>query len=156
MNRICRTCKEEKALQENYYKSKKSPGGYHTKCKACCKAYHQEYHKQTYKPNPRKLKYPYLESSYSKEYARNNHLLIKYGITIEEYRKRLDDQDYKCKICEQPLGERLCVDHCHTSGKVRGLLCHKCNQGLSLFKDSVQALKNAITYLENGLTAKIE
>lgn len=63
MNRICRTCKEEKALQENYYKSKKSPGGYHTKCKACCKAYHQEYHKQTYKPNPRKLKYPYLESS---------------------------------------------------------------------------------------------
>lgn len=37
MNRICRTCKEEKALQENYYKSKKSPGGYHTKCKACCK-----------------------------------------------------------------------------------------------------------------------
>jgi hypothetical protein len=47
--------------------------------------------KQTYKPNPRKLKYPYLESSYSKEYARNNHLLIKYGITIEEYKKRLDD-----------------------------------------------------------------
>lgn len=58
-----------------------------------------------------------------------------------------------CAICgnspdlnKQHTG--LVIDHCHTSGSVRALLCHKCNQALGLFKDNINSLKNAIEYLK--------
>ncbi len=44
--------------------------------------------------------------------------------------------------------QRCCVDHCHKTGKIRGLLCASCNGGLGLFKDNPQALANAILYLK--------
>jgi len=50
-----------------------------------------------------------------------------------------------CAICEQPC--RLCKDHCHSTGRKRGTICHICNFGLGNFKDNVQSLKNAIQYL---------
>jgi hypothetical protein len=72
-----------------------------------------------------------------------------YGITIDEYDTMSLQQDGKCKICgETP--HKLFVDHCHSTNKVRGLLCMKCNAALGLFKDKVSNLQNAILYLDQG------
>lgn len=73
-----------------------------------------------------------------------------YGITLEQYHQMLADQNYRCAICGQEdevEGRKLAIDHCHTTGKVRGLLCGKCNRGLGLFYDNSKLLQNAISYL---------
>lgn len=70
---------------------------------------------------------------------------IKYS--FDEYEKTLLAQDGKCAICGRK--ERLCVDHNHANGKVRGLLCSSCNKGLGFFKDNPQFLASAIQYLIN-------
>ena len=82
-----------------------------------------------------------------------------YGITIDEYERMLEDQEHKCAICREEgfvMAEhhsmKLVVDHCHTKGDVRGLLCHNCNRALGLLKDNKQALKAAIVYLEGATT----
>lgn len=74
-----------------------------------------------------------------------------YGITLEEYHTILKEQDYGCKLCgksEEEEGRRLAIDHCHSSGKVRGILCSDCNIGLGKFKDNLEVLQKAIDYLE--------
>lgn len=72
-----------------------------------------------------------------------------YGITEEEYEDALHLQGGKCAICgvAPKKGRRLCVDHCHCSGRFRGLLCDLCNKGLGQFKDDREVLARAIAYL---------
>jgi transcription elongation factor Elf1 len=77
-----------------------------------------------------------------------------YGITLKQYELMLDKQKFKCAICgkhDEVEGRRLAIDHCHTTGKVRGLLCGKCNRGLGLFYDNEELLQNAIKYLKYAL-----
>lgn len=74
----------------------------------------------------------------------------RYGITQEQYSQMLVAQDSRCKICAAPNGthgRRLAIDHCHTTGEIRGLLCMNCNQGLGKFKDDLQLLDKAKDYL---------
>ena len=75
--------------------------------------------------------------------------LKQYGLTIEEYNQMFVDQNGVCAICKEQSqnGTNLCVDHCHTTGKVRGLLCTGCNVGIGRLKDSVELLESAIGYL---------
>lgn len=85
-----------------------------------------------------------------------NHYKYRYGITIPEYDKMLKEQGNRCKICEDENknGEHFCVDHCHTSGKIRGLLCARCNKALGKFKDNIKILEKAIQYLKDSLNEK--
>ena len=82
-----------------------------------------------------------------------------YGITLEEYKNRLKDQDYCCASCGISTKEleadvkitrhrQLVVDHCHTTGKVRGLLCNSCNTSLGLLKENLVALVGLTRYVE--------
>lgn len=75
-----------------------------------------------------------------------------FGITKDQYCAMLDKQECKCAICgTKHIDEhkkRLHVDHCHTTGKIRGLLCNHCNLGIGHLKDDINILKNAIAYLE--------
>ena len=79
----------------------------------------------------------------------------KYGITYSEYDDMLLAQNGRCAICKStdPKGRwvensrAFCVDHDHNSGKVRGLLCNTCNQGLGNFFDNTKFLTQAIDYL---------
>jgi Recombination endonuclease VII len=80
---------------------------------------------------------------------RGYNLSFRYGITQEEYKKRMKEQGSKCLICKVK-DSQLHVDHCHVSLKVRGLLCRACNTGIGLLKDNKRNLRNAITYLERG------
>jgi hypothetical protein len=75
--------------------------------------------------------------------------LHKHGITKEDYAIRLKDQQGKCAICGC-LPKKLCVDHDHETGKIRGLLCNNCNLMLGHSKDSVERLRNAADYLDKN------
>ena len=73
-----------------------------------------------------------------------------YGLTVDDYNQMFAEQKGCCKIChkhQSEFKERLSIDHCHTSGKVRGLLCNKCNRGLGFFDDSIALIQSALTYL---------
>lgn len=70
-----------------------------------------------------------------------------YGITDAEYNKAVDAHGGKCAMCGRY--EELVIDHCHKTGKFRGLICRLCNGLLGRFKDSTQQLQNAIDYLNN-------
>lgn len=73
-----------------------------------------------------------------------------YGITLEEYNAMLESQGGVCAICggtEPAEGRMMAVDHCHATGKVRGILCSCCNRALGLFRDNTDYLKSAINYL---------
>lgn len=81
---------------------------------------------------------------------REKHLRRKFGITLAQYDILLKEQGGVCKICKDidHAYDNFQVDHCHTTGKIRGLLCHLCNKGLGHFKDSPQLLEKAIAYLK--------
>jgi len=75
--------------------------------------------------------------------------LEKYGLTLEQYNKMLEQQNGVCLICGQTSkrGHRLCVDHNHKTGKIRGLLCDPCNQWVGVIEKK-GFLKQALIYLE--------
>lgn len=84
-----------------------------------------------------------------REIARN------FGLTVQQYQQMIVDQENKCAICRNLETRKnrsgniaaLCVDHDHTTNKVRALLCHSCNTGIGKFKDNIDLLQSAITYL---------
>lgn len=80
-----------------------------------------------------------------------------YGIRPEEYEAKLKQQNYVCAICEQPETslfhntpgkvKRLSLDHCHKTGKIRDLLCQRCNHFLGRVDENISLLQNMINYL---------
>ena len=118
------------------------------------RAYDKEWSRQYYLKNKEKV------NKRNREYRDNNltvnanNLLKKrYGITYEQYQEMCRDQDDRCKICgipSQDLSVRLHIDHCHTTGKIRGLLCQNCNRGLGMFKDNQELLLKAKGYLDDN------
>lgn len=84
------------------------------------------------------------------------HNLKKYGITLEQYSNMLDAQGGVCAICEShdKAFAHLAVDHCHTTGKVRGLLCNKCNRAIGIFGDDLKRLGRAVAYLGGLMSPK--
>ena len=81
------------------------------------------------------------------DYRYADNLKRRYGLTVEEYTKQVNEQQGCCAICRKHT-PRLCVDHSHETGENRGLLCHRCNVGLGQFKDNISLLANAIAYLD--------
>jgi hypothetical protein len=77
-------------------------------------------------------------------------LIKKFGIHADQYEAIAKEQNFVCAICQksEPCNRALAVDHCHTTKKVRGLLCTNCNMGLGKFQDNVEYLKKAIEYME--------
>ena len=118
------------------------------KCPVCQQyKYDSEFYKNKTKKNG--LSYSCKTCSDLKERHRN---LKKYGLSEEDYIQLCKTQNYKCKICgvsETELQKKLCIDHDHKTGKVRGLLCNNCNLALGYFKDDIPAIKKAIDYLNS-------
>ena len=128
----CKKCGVEKEAKD-FNRRKNSKGGYNLRldrCKACEKIRWQ------------KRKDPY------KRWV--NDLKREYNITPDDYYRMLDEQGGVCKICkghEKAANKRLAVDHCHATGKVRGLLCGCCNCLLGNARDKISTLAEAIKYL---------
>lgn len=79
---------------------------------------------------------------------KNAYLLRKYGITIEDEIRMLAEQDYACSVCAESISETHHVDHCHRTGKVRALLCGRCNVALGSAGDDPVLLRKLADYAE--------
>lgn len=102
-----------------------------------CKECTREYKRKKYKENP--------------DYRRDMKIRWRYGITVEDYNRLFKEQNGSCAICgvhQSQLPQRLDIDHDHSSKKVRGLLCRRCNRAIGEFKDNVEILSKAIEYLK--------
>lgn len=96
------------------------------------------------KINKQRRESGYTRSPYRK---RLNRVKSSYGLSEEEYVSMMDKQKGCCGICETSL-DFINVDHCHTSGNVRELLCSNCNHGLGHFKDDTEIMRKAIDYIK--------
>ena len=87
------------------------------------------------------------------ELNRRSDLKKKYGLTTDEYQSLCSSQGNVCAICGMPQnskrGPNLSVDHCHETGKIRALLCVKCNTGLGMFKDDPRLMERAAEYIRS-------
>jgi hypothetical protein len=120
--KLCSRCKQE-LPEEFFHKRTLRTGriGLQHNCKECNK----ELKKKYYKPN---------------EVSRR-----KLGISPEFYEELM--KSGVCDVCKREM-KKKCIDHCHTTGKVRGVLCNNCNTALGLVGDNVQILSELIRYLE--------
>lgn len=137
----CTKCSIVKPISEFFRDSQKSDGHY-SSCKTCCKSPSKIRSARWRKNQPDKWRSVFRSSA----------LKRRYGITIEEFESLWDKQQGLCAICHNPAAGKgsmsiLGVDHDHKTGKVRGLLCWRCNQGLGYFKDDIKRLQSAIQYL---------
>lgn len=98
-----------------------------------------------------------------KETHRIYHYKTKYKMSVDEYNSMLETQNNVCAVCQKPettkghrtgLLRNLSIDHCHTTGKIRGLLCTNCNHVLGKFNDDEELFKRAINYLKGELSYK--
>lgn len=135
MQKTCPSCKETKSTTE-FHKHARRADGLQTECKPCKAKRDREYH----------------EKNWDKIYTRRKQpvnvvrrLAIKYGVTDEEIISIRNVKDGLCEICK--TREAVNIDHCHSTGKVRGFLCFHCNAGLGHFSDNKDWLQSAIDYL---------
>lgn len=135
--RVCSKCGIEKEIDQ-FYLDVRYKGGRMRQCKQCRNEYMEGYRQR----NPL--------------YARSKHLKNERGITLDQYKEMFDAQGGMCAVCEQEetqvtrkgIRRALAVDHCHESGRVRGLLCGRCNRGLGNFDDDSDRLRSAAAYLD--------
>ena len=149
------------------YKDLEKRKAYLERWKEANKKERNEYFKQYREANKNKIKEAnhrwheankQKQSEYNQRYYKNNkekireaHYLTNYNITVEERNKMSEEQKGICPLClkhESELNKILIVDHNHTTGKVRKLLCDSCNRGIGLLRENVDILKRAIEYLE--------
>lgn len=127
----CYSCSEVKFL-EDYHFDRRRKDQRQARCKQC----QNEEMLKRYKKDPDK--------------KRDKNLKKLYGISLQDYNLLKESQNNRCKICERHEKEfyhKLAVDHCHKTGRIRGLLCTNCNIGLGNFNHSVDLLNRAREYL---------
>ena len=160
----CKSCGIVKSL-DSYYKTERSPDGLFAVCRSC----HRERAELWKKNNPNKVKE--IQKRYQSKVRTKYYLLQKRKnqenyIAYSNLRKELDtqrklkrydglvgklriDQNNSCGLCLKPFTKfnPIDLDHDHTSGLIRGLLCRKCNSGLHYFED-INYVERALTYLK--------
>jgi hypothetical protein len=147
----CSNCKELKSLDQ-YYTNAKTNKRTGTKCRECFKAYSREWKKNNKERKKELDKNWYIANG---EYRRAQIRQQKFGISAEQYKAMLQTQSELCGICgkhQSTFNKGLAVDHCHTSGKIRGLLCSYCNLMLGNSLDNIETLTKAIDYLRRNQT----
>jgi hypothetical protein len=151
--KTCYACDLEKPLV-NYHVDKKSKDGRSNRCKVCAKESTSKWRAENPERARAKVK-ECFDKNRKKYYSTHNdrQLFVKYGLTRVEYERLLEETLGVCVVCSRPFGTspytKPVVDHCHTTGKTRGIICRQCNIGLGAFKDNTNALNNAVKYL-NG------
>lgn len=156
--KLCYTCKKIKPIDE-FNKNKKAKDGLQYNCKLCRIVLRSSPEKKQETAKRSKRHYESHKDRY-----KNRNLKKLYGLTLEEYNKKLEEQDYCCSICYTILDGKIpntipCIDHCHKTKKVRSLLCGNCNKLLGYAKENINILQEAIKYInkwtkkENGVSS---
>jgi hypothetical protein len=161
--RVCNSCKTWKSF-DCYAKNKSGVMGLSAVCREC----ENEKARERYARNDILSRRKGKKSAYDKERRerlraegklkkpnpetqREQRMKREYGITIKDYENMVEAQSNQCAICFTPSeaerNGKLVIDHCHASGKVRGLLCNKCNLLLGHANDKIERLERAILYL---------
>lgn len=136
----CKACDTNK-VKTAFHKDSSSKRGHAYYCKSCATSKSRKWHKE------------HIDDAEYKEARRNSNFKTKYNLTLEQRQEKLQTQNNACAICQTPLnshGTYTHTDHCHKTGRVRGILCTNCNRGLGHFKDNMNFLENAIKYLKGN------
>lgn len=131
-SKVCPDCQIEKPASA-FNTDKRNSTGLYTYCRPC--------------------KYLRYKAYRTPEQRRLERVKACYGLSPEEYTALKAAANNTCQTCGTPEGDskptKLVVDHCHETGKVRGMICDKCNRALGLVGDNIQTLQNLITYLNS-------
>lgn len=143
-SKVCNRCKERKSFSE-FSLDKYSMDGRMMRCKKCMSLTKREQKESR-------------TSEENKKLARKYNLKKCYGISLDRYDALLAEQGGKCAICgstesNSSITEFLFVDHCHDTGTIRGLLCHKCNAGIGYLGDDEDVYYSALSYIAKSRTA---
>jgi len=154
MMRECKICKQNKDINEFYTK--------HAKCKSCYKQFfartkeeRREYRRSHYIKNRERLRK--IAKDYYDEYLKHDKekrklQKIKYTHHLDkrEYYDLIEKSNGLCNICKKSFENKPHIDHDHLTGRIRGVLCNKCNLGIGLLCDDINILTNAIDYLKDN------
>jgi Autographiviridae endonuclease VII len=151
--KTCSKCRKEKPIAE-FFKSGKYPSG-KDKIRGDCKECSQKDTANWRVKNRSEYNnYVAMWRANNPEKQHATEIKRRYGMSAQEYAQMLKAQNYRCKICDKLHAPdrkkgRLFVDHCHASGRVRGLLCANCNSMIGHADDNVKTLEKAIIYLQS-------
>ena len=150
----CSTCKTSKPLT-GFQRNRTQRDGLQNQCRLCFRTYSARPEIRARRQAHDKIRYK-EKAAYFREWARakraanpgwerEKYLKLKYGLTLDEVRRLTEGG---CGICGAAI--TLCIDHDHTTGKVRGVLCNNCNSGLGFLGDTVLCLTKALAYLKGS------
>lgn len=147
--KTCNHCNKSKSLEE-FHRDKSKKDGRRYICMACATVQKSKYNKENATQHKAR----------NQKWVKNNperykelQLKRKFGLSLEAYKAMLWKQYHSCAICQVQvldLKKQLAVDHCHKTGKIRGLLCDRCNRGIGFLGENPEVLKRAATYLEKN------
>ncbi len=130
-DKACSVCKERKNVECFYIVQKRGLLRPHSKCKDCCRKIGRNRDKTS-----------------TRESGKWGKIRRQYGLSKDAYLTMLAEQDGRCRICRTSMKPPH-VDHCHETGRVRALLCTRCNLGIGNFMHDTTVIRNAIRYLES-------
>ena len=156
--KVCNKCLEEKPIECFHNRGDRK----RATCKECDRKKNREYY-ETYRERilTRNKEYrgrslEQISENKARYYRENKEVILEkmaakdFGITVEEVR---DLRKLPCRICgteKCKSGRAIAIDHCHETGRIRGVLCANCNTGIGLLNDSPELLRNAASYLEEN------
>lgn len=159
MAKKCTKCNKKLSLS-SFHRNKRNKDGRTEWCKLCKAKYAKKHWVENKKRLQKQRRKHYVEhkveiaaasAKRNKKRGWAYRIMSHYGITVKQYTAMLKAQGGGCWICGSvPKKRKLHIDHCHKSGKVRGLLCMRCNRGLSWYSDSSVRLHKAAQYLEEN------
>ena len=143
VRKACSSCEAVKPLKD-FHKDKSNVKGFGRTyyCKECANRKSRGHHKR--RMDNKDVEY--------RRKKRSSYLASTYGVTLEEYEAMVIKQGCKCAICNVSIkksGSKTHLDHCHTTGLIRGMLCDNCNRGLGYFYDKPDVLESAAGYLKH-------
>lgn len=117
-------------------------------CSECRASYQKDYHRRNREERLEKQRERYQDNK-EEVLERQKWYSVekKYGLTKEDYLQLMEDVNSSCQCCGK--AEDLCIDHCHNTGKVRGVLCRQCNQALGLLGDTKENVIKLLEYLND-------